>query len=122
MAKVKINWLKSVAQSDFRAAEQYLELLFAPQRAQALKKKLHASAMQEFPAKDVLRAAGLAPPKKGDPDVDRQVKKIKAGDGISAVLLVRDEAQARLIVADGFHRVCAVMALDEKASVQCLVA
>ena len=122
MAKVKINWLPNVAQDDFQSAEQYLELLFAPKRAQALKKDLHASAMQEFPVKDVLRASGLPPLTKDDPDVARQVKKIKAGDGISAVLLVRDDPQARLIVADGFHRACAVLALDEKATVQCLIA
>lgn len=119
MSKTKIKWRAEVSADDTKAAESYLALLFSPKRAETLKAKLRATEITSFPAKDVLRASGLKVLDGDDPDVASQIKKIKAGRELSAILLVRHEDQARLIVADGFHRLCAVMVLDEKALVRC---
>lgn len=121
MPKTRIKWRAEVDADDAKAAETYLSLVFSPKRAAALKSKLRGAQVTPYPAKDVLRASGLKMLDKGDPDVAEQVKKIKAGKELSAILLVREDDQARLIVADGFHRLCAVMVLDEKAPVRCKI-
>jgi hypothetical protein len=35
------------------------------------------------------------------------------------LLLVRDEARGKVVIADGYHRLCAVYARDEDASIPC---
>ena len=121
MSKTRIKWRAEVSADDAKAAETYLTLVFSPKRAASLKTRLRGAKITPFPAKDVLRASGLKLLDKDDPDVADQVRKIKAGKELSAILLVREDHQARLIVADGFHRVCAVMLLDEKADVRCKI-
>lgn len=121
MPKVKVRWSDEVGADDANAARTYLSLLFSPQRARTLDTKLRECETQAFPAKDVLRASGLKLLGKDDEVVAGQLKKIKAGEELSAILLVRLEDQGRLIVADGFHRLCAVMLLDEKEAVRCRI-
>jgi hypothetical protein len=40
--------------------------------------------------------------------VNKNKGKIRAGEKLSPVTLMRDAENGRLIVADGYHRVCAV--------------
>lgn len=96
-----------------------MSLLFSEKRSEALKTKLRDARVTPFAAKDVLRASGLKLLDQRDELVAKQISKIKSGKELSALLLVRLEEQGRLIVADGFHRLCAVMAVDEKAHVHC---
>ena len=44
-----------------------------------------------------------------------------SGGGMSPLLLVRDSANGRLIIADGYHRMCAVYSFDEDAVVPCKI-
>ncbi len=46
--------------------------------------------------------------------------KIQSGTALSPLLLVRQEGQ-RTVVADGYHRLCAVYRLDEDASIPCKI-
>jgi hypothetical protein len=41
---------------------------------------------------------------------------------LSPLLLVHESGHARLVVADGFHRLCAVIHVDENAEVACKIA
>jgi hypothetical protein len=41
--------------------------------------------------------------------------------GSPHLLLVRDEANGKLVIADGFHRLRAVYALDEDARIPCKI-
>jgi len=47
-----------------------------------------------------------------DANVARQLKKIDKGTPLSPLPLMRESGNARLVVADGFHRLCAVMQID----------
>lgn len=117
-----VQWLEDVDADDFDAARRYLALLFPPKDAKALTAALRDASMQRFPAKDVLRASGQAPKSSKDPDVARQLKKIGRGKALSPVLLVRVPDQAKLLVADGYHRVCAAYLHNEDEPVPCKIA
>ena len=117
----EIKWSTDVGDADFKAAVSYLQLVYAPGRAKALEKKMRGSKTKAFPAKDVIRASGLAALSSKDPEVRKQVEKIENQQPLSPILLVRDKDHTRLIVADGFHRLCAIVSMDAKALVHCKI-
>jgi hypothetical protein len=47
--------------------------------------------------------------------------KILAGKKLSPLLLVRSSKTSRLIVADGYHRLCAAYGFDEDALIPCKI-
>ncbi len=55
--------------------------------------------------------------------VVNDLKKVKGGDHLSPVLLVRGRlgAGVPLTVADGYHRICAGYHLDEDADIPCRI-
>lgn len=120
--KRRIKWLKDVERGDFAAGESYLRLLYPPRRAQALTTALRRAPLTAFAAKDVLRASELTVLPRKEPDVAKQLKRVADGEKLSPLLLVREDGHARLIVADGFHRLCAVMHIDAGERVPCKIA
>ena len=118
----QVHWLPQVDPDDFDAARRYLALVFRPQDARALTASLKKVPVRKFPAKDVLRASEQPAKPKKEPDVARQLKKIAQGKPLSPVLLVRVPGQARLLVADGYHRVCAAYLHNEDEPVPCKIA
>jgi len=56
--------------------------------------------------------------------VKSDLKKLRKCKALSPVLLVRGNVarSAPLVVADGYHRICAVCHFDEDAPIACLVA
>jgi hypothetical protein len=73
----------------------------------------------EFKATDLLRASQLVVPKSDDRPTREHVKKIKNGEPISPVLLMRVGALKKVIIADGFHRVCTAYRLDPDVILRC---
>jgi hypothetical protein len=75
----------------------------------------------ERKAKDLLRASGLPLLATDNPHVAADLKKVAAGELLSPVLLVRGQAKKglSLLVADGYHRICASYHLDEDADIPC---
>jgi hypothetical protein len=53
--------------------------------------------------------------------VEKDQKKIKEGAPLSPLLLVRDGQNGRLVIADGYHRLCAVYSVDEDAWIPCKI-
>jgi len=53
--------------------------------------------------------------------VTKDKEKIDSGKRLSPLLLVRDPVQGRVIVADGYHRLCAVYSYDEDAVIPCKI-
>ena len=53
--------------------------------------------------------------------VQKDCKKIDKGIALSPLLLVRDEVNGRVIIADGYHRLCAVYEFDEDAMIYCKI-
>jgi hypothetical protein len=116
-----IRWLDTPEQQDYPAAQSYLELIFEAAVAAKCVKALEAAAMTSFKAKDIFRASGLSLLGVSNSHVDRDRAKIAAGTALSPLLLVRDTQNARVIIADGYHRLCAVYAYDEDALIPCKI-
>lgn len=113
------HWQDEPEAHDFPAAESYLSLLLGRAAATRLAKALRKGKnLERYAAKDILRASGLPllPPE--DPEVAADLAKVAAGTKLSPVLLVQGTP---LLVADGYHRVCASYHLDEKVQVPCRI-
>lgn len=122
MAKrTTVKWRTRPTKSDYAAAASYLSLVLTPAKARASVLRLRRAALTEYPAKDLLRAAALPLLPLGNTHVKRDEQKILDNEKLSPLLLVRLPAQGRLIVADGYHRLCAVYAVDEDSSVPCQI-
>ncbi len=117
-----IRWLEVPAAANYPAALAYLTLVFEARRAKALVKQLGDEKVVEFKAKDIFRASGLSLLGVSNSHVQRDLKKIRAGKALSPLLLVRAPEVAKLIIADGYHRLCAVYSVDEDAVVPCKIA
>jgi hypothetical protein len=63
-----------------------------------------SSQIEHFAAKDFFRASDLLHLGDDDHEVEKDLDKVKSGDKLSPVLLVRGMP---LWVADGYHRICA---------------
>lgn len=120
--RARIKWCSDVDESDFRAGTTYLCLLYPTDHADRLTETLKQVETSTFAAKDILRASELALLPAKDPDVAKQLKKVEKGAKLSPLLLIRESGHARLIVADGFHRLCAVHHIDPDEQVPCKIA
>ena len=114
-------WKNAPDDHDYPAAQSFLSLLTTSANAKKIAQQLKKSPIELHPAKDVLRAANLALLPKSDPSVVRDLAKVKAGDRLSPVLMVRgDDARGiRPIIADGYHRVCTSYHLSENEQIPC---
>jgi hypothetical protein len=119
--KTAIKWSKSPDKHNYPAALSYLSLFFDEKTAAKHVRKLERAATSEFKAKDIFRASGLSLLGVSNSHVDRDRKRIKAGQVLSPILMVRDAATRRVIVADGYHRLCAVYSCDEDAVIPCRI-
>jgi len=120
--KVKIKWLGKPEEHDYPAGLSYLTLIYDEKTASHLVNKLKKAAMSEFKAKDVFRASGLSLLGAGNFHVNADRKKIKSGHAVSPLLLARDPANGKVVIADGYHRLCAVYSFDEDAVIPCKIA
>jgi hypothetical protein len=109
-------WLPEPDDHDFPAAGDYLQLLFSKERANAIVAKLRKTKTVVKKAKDVLRASGLPLLDRDNIHVHEVVQKVKKGKRLSPILLVIGQP---LIIADGYHRVCAIYALSEDLEIPC---
>jgi len=119
--KVEIKWLNEPEQHDYPAALSYLSLLYDEQTATPHVNKLKRAPIAEFKAKDVFRASGLSLLGISNAHVEKDRQKIQAGQGLSPLLLLRDSAHGKVIIADGYHRLCAAYSYDEDAVIPCKI-
>jgi hypothetical protein len=77
--------------------------------------KLLQAPISTFKAKDIFRASGLSLLGVSNLHVEKDRGKILSGIKLSPLLLVRDKGNGKVIIADGYHRLCAVYAFDEDA-------
>jgi hypothetical protein len=117
----KIEWLSEPEAHDYPAAASYLNLIYDVQTAASLVKKLEVAALSAFKAKDIFRASGLSLLGISNAHVEHDREKILGNQKLSPLLLVRDQGNARVIVADGYHRLCAVYSFDEDALIPCKI-
>ena len=121
VAAAEPHWKEEPDEHDYPAAASYLSLLLPPDRARRLVKRLRRRPLEHFKAKDLLRAGRLPLLPPDNVHVANDLAKVRAGQRLSPVLLVRGdlERDIPLTIADGYHRVCASHHLDEDADVPC---
>ena len=124
MAKTKdpgIPWLPEPEEHDYPAAASYLGLLYEDAEVDKLVTHLRAAPMTRFKAKDIFRASGLGQKGISNAHVERDTDKIKEGTPLSPLLLVRDGANGKVVIADGYHRLCAIYGLNEDCWIPCKI-
>jgi hypothetical protein len=122
MAKDKnqaIKWLPDVEDHDYLDAESYLRLIFDDKRVGRMMTELRNAAIVKFKAKDIFRASQLSLLGVSNSHVERDRKKIQRDVRLSPLLLVRNDSIGRVVIADGYHRLCAIYEFDENASIHC---
>lgn len=119
--EIEINWLSDVEEHDYPAATSYLSLIFEESKAQELVAKLRNAGFTKFKAKDIFRASQLSIFGISSSHVENDIKKIKNREPLSPLLLCRDLENKKLIVADGYHRLCAVYTFNEDTWVSCKI-
>jgi hypothetical protein len=119
--KTKIKWRRAPQKQDYAAAESYLSLQFEPEAAKKIVQNLEAAEGTEFAAKDIFRASELPLLSARDSHVEKDHAKIIMGEEMGPLLLVRSESHGKVIIADGYHRLCAVYMFDEDASIPCKI-
>ena len=110
-------WLANPEEHDFPAAVDYLELLMPTKEATTLVVQLKKAKTISKKAKDILRASELPLLAKENKHVLENLKKFRKGKKLSPLLLVR--GKRKLIIADGYHRICASYYLSEDLEVPC---
>ena len=118
------RWMDEPEDHDYPAAGDYLTLLLDPAAAGTIVAALETAPLVHRKAKDLLRASGLPLLPADNAHVVRDLKKVEEGKKLSPVLLVRGDLArgTPLVVADGYHRICASYHLDENADIPCRVA
>ena len=117
----QIKWLSEPEEHDYIAAQSYLSLLWDKKTSKAQVKELKRAGVSEFKSKDIFRAASLPLLRVSNSHVKKDQLKIEARQKISPLLLIRDSANGRVVIADGYHRLCAVYSFDEDALIPCKI-
>ena len=124
MPKAKLVWKKKPEADDLTAAQTYLSLICSRAKCKKLVGAMEHAKTIEHAAKDLLRASRLPLLPREEPHVDDDLKKIHKGKPLAPVLLVRGDFAKGIpvVVADGYHRICAVYYFDENAPILCRMA
>ena len=125
MAKTRtlptVSWLDSPEDHNYPAAKSYLSLTLTEREAARFVAALKRASISHFKAKDIFRASALSLLGVSNAHIEKDRDKIRRGRALSPLLLVRDAARGRVIVADGYHRLCAVYSFDEDAVIPCKI-
>jgi hypothetical protein len=123
MAKeIEIKWLTKPQEHDYTAAMSFLSLLYDEPAVAAHVDKLKRASMSKRKAQDIFRASGVSLLGVSNSHVKADKKKIKAGTALSPILLIRDTRNGKVIIADGYHRLCAVYSYGADAVIPCKIA
>jgi hypothetical protein len=119
--KEQIVWKKKSDVEDYEGALNFLSLIFPAAKSERLLRALRKAIIIERAAKDLLRASNLPLLPRDEPHVDDDLKRIHKGKPLVPVLLVRGNMAkgVPLVVADGYHRICAICYYDESAPIPC---
>ena|ERR1019366_8516007 len=117
---MKIKWAKAVKQSNCDAALSFLTLTCGQAVGKKLVGKFCKGGIEEFAAKDILRASRTVALPEDTEHVKSNMEKIERGESLSPVLLYRTKDHT-IIIADGMHRVSAAWHLHEDTPVKAIV-
>ena len=114
-----IYWFDEPEDHNYPAGAEYLSLLITPAAVKVIIERLREAPLSHFKAKDILRASGLSPLGISNDQVEHTLDKIRHDKKLSPLLLVR--SSNALIIADGYHRLCAVYEHDEDMKIPCKI-
>jgi disulfide oxidoreductase YuzD len=120
--KAKVRWLAEPEEHNYPAAKSYLSLIYDQSATSAWMRKLRRASITEFKAKDIFRASSLSLLGVSNSHLKADQRKIRNGEQLSPLLLIRDPSRGRVVIADGYHRLCAVYTFDEDAMIPCKIA
>ena len=123
MPKQKETWKREPEEHDFPAAGAYLSLIFPPKAADALVDGLRTAETETRKAKDLLRASQLPLLPAKNPHVARDLAKVSKGERLSPCCSCAAWrcTEYPLLVADGYHRICASWHINEDTDIPCRV-
>jgi disulfide oxidoreductase YuzD len=119
MKNKKIKWFSEPEEHDYPAAESYLNLIYADTKGIIL--RLKSAEISHFKAKDIFRASGLSLLGISNSQVKKNIKKINNGEKMSPILLVRDSLSGKVIIADGYHRMCSIFMTNDNLLIPCKI-
>jgi hypothetical protein len=119
--KVEIKWLPEPANDTYEAAKTFLNLLYKTKKFRRWVKRLKKAEISKYAAKDILRASCIPITTIRAFDWKKQQEQIAQGDPLSPILLIRQNDGGPLVIADGFHRMCALFSTDQEVSVPCKI-
>lgn len=119
--KAKIKWQSEPQKHDYPAAISYLSLTMGLQAAKNVVRKLERAGMTEFAAKDLFRASMLTLLGVSNSHVEKERARVIRNEKLTPLLLFRDQPNRKLVIADGYHRLCAVYTFDEDAIIPCKI-
>ncbi len=121
MAVAKGPVFKKPEDKDYTGARNFLSLTCSDKDAAQYVRALRKAKTIERAAKDILRASGLTLLPRDNAQVAEDLAKIREGKPLAGVLLVRGDFErgVPLIVADGYHRSCALYYHNPDTMVPC---
>jgi len=119
--KPVLKWKSKLEEGDILAAEEYLTLCMPRELAKTAIAKFreHATRIEFFKAKDILRACNLPPLNTESTGVQKKLTMIEEKDRLHVVLLVY--YNGRTLLADGYHRTSATYLEGETERVACVL-
>ena len=123
LPKEQVDWEKAPEEEDYKGALTFLSLVFPVTKCEELLRGLRGEPNVDHAAKDLLRASNLPLLPRDEPHVESDLKRIEKGKSLAPVLLARGDMAkgVPLIVADGYHRICAAYYRDESAPILCRI-
>jgi disulfide oxidoreductase YuzD len=118
---IAIKWLSEPQKHNYPAAESYLSLVMEPSAANDVARQMQDAEISEYAAKDIFRASALSLLGISNSHVEDDRAKITRNEKLSPLLLFRDKRSGKLVIADGYHRLCAVYSFDEDALIPCKI-
>jgi len=118
-----VKWLAAPQDHDYPAASAYLSLTADDAQVADIVARLKTASTTQQKAKDIMRASRLELLAKDDFHVADDLAKMAKGESLSPILLVRGDLNTDLplVVADGFHRVCASYYTDVNTDIPCRI-
>lgn len=119
----RAEWWTNPDAHNWSSAAHFLRLLWPPAAVRGVLARLVEASVSgpapRWAAKDILRAANLPALPMVNRHVHKDIEKIKAGEWLSPIIMVRHDG--RLIIADGYHRVCACYLMDENCEIPAVI-
>ncbi|MFI5500219.1 hypothetical protein ACIA5E_14225 [Nocardia asteroides] len=121
---IQVQWKDAPEDHDYPAAADYLDLIADKLVVAAIIADLRSAPVVVKKAKDILRASRLDALTPDNPHVRKDLLKINEGRKLSPILLVRGDCRKNvpMLIADGYHRVCALYFADENAEIPAKIA